>query len=491
MIGNIIFIFLSVLCHSRVNKNLLDESLVMISRNTILLIMFGVSGFLPPFIARSIDLALPALAQEFGMNVIAMSWVITAYLLTTASLIIPCGRCADIVGRRTIFIIGVSLFTGTTVLCVCATSGVFLIGARIVQGAASAMIFGTANALLLALFEPRRRAHAFAINVSGIYAGSFLGPSLGGMMTQYFGWRSLFVLTTVLGLIVVAIALRYLDQEEPEAREETFDYCGAFLYVAAMVSCLYGITRLSSWFGFCMLMAGCLLSGLFWFFQRHKHHSVFDPRILINNPIFGLLSLAALFNFMASFAVTFLLSLFLQFIKGMTPTSAGLVLLVAPLTIFIGSPLAGKLSNRYDPRVIALWGMSCSTAALLILAWSINQQTSPLHVMVLLFMFGVGTGMFASPNTNAAMSSVARKHAGVAASVINSMRLFGQAMSMGLATLILSCHVPQERMCCGGTLPQLMAGIHTALLILACMGLVSVILSRASCKRIQLERHIP
>lgn len=443
-----------------------------------LLLMFGLCSFLPPFIGRSIDLSLPAIGNEFDITVISLSWVITAYLLATAVLLVPFGRFADIVGRKKIFISGSILFTITTILCGLAYSGQSLIAARMLQGAASAMIFGTAPAILVAMFPAGERGKALGISASGVYLGSSLGPSIGGIMTQYFGWRSLFFTTAILSIIVIAMAFMYIKEEWIDAHGESFDFIGSILYAASVIALLYGTTMLPNLSGYFVIIMGIILFIIFCIAEDYIKHPVFDVNLLLKNKAFAMLNLAALLLFSAAFAVPFLMSLFLQYVKGMSPKVAGLIILASPITMVIGSPIAGKLSDRIDPRIIATIGMTCSSLALLAMSFIINSNTPLPLIMGLLFIFGAGISLFSSPNTNAAMSSVTQKQLGAAASIINTTRIFGQTISMGISMLMLSLIVGKVEIT-SEIFPQLMKSIRITFLVFGLLCLIGVVASMA------------
>jgi EmrB/QacA subfamily drug resistance transporter len=454
----------------------------MVANKFKILFMFGVCNFLPSFIGRSIDLSLPAIGKEFNMTIISLSWVITAYLLATAVLVLPFGRLADIVGRKKIFILGSMLFTITTLLCGLAYSGTLLITARVLQGTACAMIFGTANALLVAIFPPKERGHALGISVACVYLGSSLGPSLGGIMTQYLGWRSVFFMITILSTIVVAMAFAYLNHEKTESHGEPFDFVGSLLYALSVVALLLGTTMLPAVMGYLVIATGMFLFVVFCTVEDYIKHPVFDVNLLLKNKAFAMSNLAALLNFSAAFGVPFLISLFLQYIKGMSPQNAGLIILASPIMMVIGSPIAGKLSDKIDPRIVASIGMALISSALLIMS-IVASNTLPLYwIVILLMLFGTGATFFASPNMNSTMSSVSTRHLGIAGSVINTMRLFGQTVSMGITTLVLTLYVGKVEIS-NRVLPQLMGSIRVTLLVFSVLCLIGVFASLARGRR--------
>jgi MFS family permease len=208
-----------------------------------------------------------------------------------------------------------------------------------------------------------------------------------------------------------------------------------------MITLLFGTTLLPAASGYVAIVSGIALFVLFCFIEETVKHPIFKIDLLLKNRRFAMANIAALLNFSAAFSVPFLLSLYLQYVKNMEPHTAGLVLLTSALTLVIGSPLAGKLSDSIDPKILASLGMAIASAALLIMSFMIHQ-TTPLYVIVLLlFIFGVGYSLFASPNTNAAMGSVSKRQLGIASSILGTMRMFGQTMSMGITMLVLSLFV--------------------------------------------------
>lgn len=398
------------------------------------------TSFLTPFMGSALNVALPSIGRDLHMGTVALSWVALAYSLATAVFVLPVARLADIYGRRRFFLAGAVLFTAATLLlAVAPTSGLLLAG-RAVQGMASAMIFGTAVAILTSVFAPSERGRALGLNVAAVYVGLSIGPFLGGVLVQQLGWRSIFWATVVLGLAAAAAIAWGLRAEWAEARGERFDWRGSALYAAALLALMLGFSRLLTPAGAGLLAAGVLGLAGFVLLELRAEHPVLNVRLFRSNRVFTFSNLAALINYSATAAVGFLLSLYLQSVRGLTPQQAGLVLLSQPIMQAVFSPLAGWMSERVEPRVVASAGMAL-TAAGLFLFVLVGINTPPAVIVALLMLLGLGFALFSSPNMNAIMGSVERRLYGVASGSLATMRLVGQTFSLAVAALILTLYV--------------------------------------------------
>jgi MFS family permease len=319
-----------------------------------------------------------------------------------------------------------------------------LIAFRILQGFAGAMIFATGVAMLTSVFPVGERGKVLGLNVAAVYLGLSLGPPLGGLLTQFLGWRSLFLLNVPLGLIIIALVLWSLKADWAEARGERFDLAGTLLYSLSLTLIMYGVPLLASRTGSWLVVLGLL--GLVGFFrwEQRVEHPVLDVNLLRGNAVFTFSNLAALINYSATFAVTFLLSLYLQYTKGLGPRDAGLILVSQPLVMALFSPVAGRLSDRIEPRTVASLGMAFTVLGLVLLAF-LGQGTTLGFIVATLVILGFGFALFSSPNTNAVMSSVDRRLYGVASGMLGTMRLTGQMLSMGIAMLIFALYVGRVR----------------------------------------------
>lgn len=397
------------------------------------------SSFLTPFMAMSVNIALPTIANEFSMDAVLESWVATSYLLAAAVFLVPFGRIADIKGRKRTFVYGIWIFTVSSVLCALAPDALFLLLFRIMQGFGSAMIFGTAIAILTSVYPLKERGKALGYAVAVTYLGLSVGPFVGGLMTGLFGWRSIFLVGVPIGAATV-YATRRLTGEWAEARGEAFDLRGSVIYGFSLTAVIFGFSLLPDPLGPVISLAG--LSGMlvFIWWELRQRSPVLDMRLFRDNRTFTFSNIAALINYCATFAVGFLMSLYLQYVKGMTPEVAGIVLVSQPVVMAVFSPVAGKLSDVVEPQIIASVGMTISAVGLVMLAL-LTSETQLWFIVFSLAFLGFGFALFSSPNTNAIMSSVERKSYGVASASVSTMRLIGQVLSIGIATLFIAVYV--------------------------------------------------
>jgi EmrB/QacA subfamily drug resistance transporter len=408
------------------------------------LLIAALSSFLTPFMLSSTNVALPAIGNHFKADAVLLSWVATSYLLAAAVSLMPFGKLADIHGRKRIFLLGMLLFTLSSLLCGLARSIEALIVFRVFQGIGIAMIFATGIAILTSVFPASERGRVLGITVAAVYSGLACGPFAGGWLTQEFSWRSVFLVPAPLGLGLILITLGKLKGEWRGASGETFDWIGALIYVLSIVALMCGVSALPGAIAVLLFLAGCSGLAVFTWWETRVVNPVFEVRLFSRHRVFAFSCLAALIHYSATFGVTFLMSLFLQYIKGLSPQGAGAILIAQPVMMALFSPLAGRLSDRIEPRVIASAGMGITAAALLMLS-QIDGGTSIGFIVVSLMVMGFGFALFSSPNMNAIMSSVATRYYGVASGSVGTMRLLGQMLSLGIATVMFALLIGREQ----------------------------------------------
>ncbi|MCX7788904.1 MAG: MFS transporter [Spirochaetes bacterium] len=403
------------------------------------------ASFVTAFMTSAVNLALPRIAEAFRLGATTLGWTVTVYLLVTAVSLLPAGKLADLWGRKRVFVLGILLQLLGTSLAGFAFSGVLLIIFRAIQGIGGAMIFATSVALLTEVFPPDRRGEVLGINTAAIYLGLSLGPALGGILVQGFGWRSIFFLSLAPILVSLWVLLRSsspsmdplppLNQATWNGGLSQIDLKGISLYTGAILTLTLGLTHVVTLWGIILFLIGSMLLYGFLWVERRQASPLLEVRLFYSNRVFTFSNLAALINYASTYAVAYLLSLYLQYLKGFPPRKAGLVLILQPFLQALCTPFAGKASDRVRPGFLASVGMGLTVVGL-ILCIRLDSSTNLVWVLGSLSLLGLGFGLFSSPNSNAIMGSVERKDYSVASATLATMRLLGQMLSMGITLLV-------------------------------------------------------
>lgn len=442
-----------------------------------MLIVTTIGSFLMPVALSAVNVAIPSIGRDLNMNAVALSWIALAFTLSAGMFLVPFGKLADIFGQRRIFVAGNWVFTIASFLLSIATLPWMLIAFRAVQGLGAAMLFGTVLAILVAAYPIEDRGKVLGINVASVYLGLSFGPFIGGVLTQNIGWRSVFFFTAPLGLINTVISMWKLPRQAATKKGQSFDLAGACLYGAMLFSLLYGFSLLPHVMSAFFIAGG--LGGILFFvtWEGRVSNPVLDVSLFARNRAFTLSNLAALINYAATFAVAFLLSFYLQHLKGLSPQKAGLILVCQPVVQAILSPIAGRLSDRVEPRILASLGMATTSLCLFILS-TFTAQTGMPYVVATLIVLGLGFAFFSSPNMNAIMSSVGDSLHGVASSMVATVRTLGQMFSMGIAMLTFALFIGQTEIS-PGLYPLLQRAITASFTIFGILCVIGVFASLA------------
>jgi EmrB/QacA subfamily drug resistance transporter len=419
-----------------------DAQTLAVADRKLILIVVTLAAFLTPFDVSAVNIALPSIGGEFAMDAVTLAWVATAYLLTLAIFLVPFGKFSDIYGRKRVFAYGALLFSVASFLISLSFSSTSVVAFRAFQGFAASMITGTGFAILTSAYPAGEKGRALGISVAAVYLGLSVGPFLGGLMTQYIGWRSIFYVNIPLGIIIAFVSLSKLKREWAGAKGEPFDVIGSVVYGLALFSLVYGLTQIPALSSLVLIIFGLASSSSFVIWELRSRFPVFNIGLLVRNRPFAFSNVAALISYSSTFAVTLLLSIYLQSVRGFSPQLAGTVLIAQPIVQAAVSPMAGRLSDRMEPRVVASIGMGMTTAGLA--PFIFLTPTTPIPVVIAsLVLLGFGFGLFSSPNTNAVMSSVESRFYGLASGTIATMRTIGQVLSVALVELIFALVIGQ------------------------------------------------
>lgn len=451
------------------------------SSKTATLIITSISQFLAPIMGSAVAIALPSLGTEFKMEAAQMGWVSNAYMLAAAVLLIPIGRMADIYGRKKVFTSGIWLFTIASILCGISNSANMLIISRVLLGIGSAMTFGTSIAILTSVFPPKERGGALGICTGAVYLGLSLGPFLGGILTEHFTWRSVFYMSALLALIVGILTFWKLKGEWAEARGEKFDLIGSLHFSISLFLILYGFSELPSIIGAALLILGIISMVLFIRRSLKSAHPVLNIGLIRDNRVFSLSCVATFINYSSTFAVTFLLSLYLQYNKGFSPLTSGFILISQSVVQTIFAPIAGRLSDRIMPQKVAAFGMALACIGLLLLVF-LTDTTSLWFIIISLVILGLGYGFFSTPNTNAIMTSVEKRFLTVAAGTQSTMRHGGMVFSIGIAMILFSFHNINDVQITPQYYSAFLMSQRMAFIIFTVLGCLSVFVQLAATK---------
>ncbi len=440
------------------------------------------SSFFNAFMGAAINIALPSMSIDLSLNTDDMSWVNMSYLLSSAIFLVPFGRIADMYGRKKLYFSGNLVFIIASLLCIFSKSSSMLIGFRFIQGTGSAMIFGTTMAIIASVFPPKERGRALGMNVSAVYLGLTLAPVIGGLLTQYIGWRSIFLINFIAGFFVLlGIALKMKTEWKNEVKGK-FDYNGSLLYMFAVFFIMYGFSKLPELYAILMLSAGLIAIIAFVKYEIKIKEPVLSMDLFFKNRIFLFSSLTSLINYAGTFAISFLLSLYLQYAKGLSPADAGLVLIIQPALMALVASFAGRLSDKYESGLLSSVGIAFISVGLIMFTF-IEIETSYSYIVTALVFVGFGFGFFSSPNANAMMGAVEKQKLGVASAIAGTVRIFGQMFSMGVATMVLHIYLGKEKIS-QLNVSDFIVSAKTVFLIFSILCLTGIFFSTARIKSV-------
>ena len=384
--------------------------------------------------------------MEFDVSASLLGWVVTSYILTVAAFSVPFGRLADGIGRKKVFVPGVFLFAATSLVAVISPSMEFLITIRVLQGISGAMIYSTNTPFLINAFLPSQRGRVIGLNIAATYLGLSLGPVVGGFMNYHVGWRSIFMIPFAFALASFFIALKALpadkklNNSEGDLKEK-WDIMGNLLYIVTILVTIYGLTMLSNSSGApYFLLGGLVFFVAFMRWERKIRNPLIKVTLFTENKGFAFSNIAALLNYGATFAVGYLMAIYLQVVMGYSSQTAGFIMISQPIIMMVVSPLAGRMSDKFSSYKLASFGMGFCAIGITIFA--LVTVDSPLYLIITgLIVTGFGFGFFSSPNTNAIMSSVKAEDHGVASSILTTMRSVGHSSSMALVTIVMGIYM--------------------------------------------------
>ena len=407
----------------------------MESKNLILIIC-TILSFFTVFAVNAVTIVIPSIAAEYGMSNIIQNWVTIIFLLVVAVLSVPAGQISGKYGLKKITVLSIILFIIISIVNVLVTSQEQFLVCRFVLGISLAFINVTSMAMIVSVFPPEERGKALGINITGVYVGLSLSPVLGGILDYNLGWRSVVLFGVPFLFAILALLLTKIDEEWSSFENIPLDIKGSLTYAIGMVLFMYGFTILNTAMGIALTVLGIIILIGFALIELREKNPVFDIKFFKNHKFLSA-NFASLCAYLATYAVTTILNYHLQYIKGFDSQTAGMILLAAPLCQVVLAPIAGRLSDKFVPQILAAIGMALGTISLFLFS-SLSSTTSMEFLFVAMIIYGIGFGLFSPPNTNVIMGSVPPKDTSVASAAVATMRTVGQAMSMGILTLVFA-----------------------------------------------------
>jgi EmrB/QacA subfamily drug resistance transporter len=447
----------------------------------VLLAVTTTSSFLNPLMGAAVNVALPKIGSDLSMSAAGLSWVSMSFLLSSSVFLVPFGKVSDSWGRKKMFLYGNILFAFSSIFCALSVSSGMLIIGRLFQGLSAAGIFATNMAILISAFEPHERGKMIGLNVTAVYIGLSISPVLGGFLTDTLGWRSLFFINAgTVALIVIAVLLK-IKEEWSVPSDKKFDFTGSLIYMISVSVLMYGFAHLPDTAAVILTLSGITGVAVFVRYELKLENPVLDMQLFFKNRLFAYSNLSAFINYAATFAITFVLSLYLQYVKGLTPREAGTILITQPVIMAIVSSFSGRMSDKKDPRILASIGMGICTVGLFLLSF-ISKETGYPFIVSALMILGFGFGMFSSPNTNSVMSSVDKSLLSLASATVSTMRTTGMMFSMAVAALSVHVFLGDQKIS-SGNLDAFMFSVKTVLIVFTFFCAAGIFTSLAGRKK--------
>jgi len=388
-----------------------------------------------------VNIALPAIMDDFQVTLVVIEWVPMIYLLTVSSLLLTFGRLSDIRGRRLVYCGGFFIFATGSMLCGLAGGAPTLIAARTLQGVGAAMLMACSPALVVDAFPLSERGRALGMVGMVVAAGLTTGPALGGLILEHFSWRVIFYINVPIGLMVTIVALKILPSMPDANQHEPLDWIGALLLAICFGAFITGLSHFHEW-GLTSLKMGVAIflflssvAGLAWV-ETRAAHPIFTPSLL-RIRLFTLPVAAAVILFISLFFITFLMPFYMVHPLAFSMNHVGATMMIPFVFLFFCAPVAGALSDRMGSRLLCTVGMALMAAALFMLS-RLTAQSTTMEMGWRLALAGIGIAVFISPNSAAAMSAVPPRHRGIASGSVATARNLGMVIGVATAGLIFN-----------------------------------------------------
>lgn len=403
---------------------------------TVALIIVCSGSIIGPLGLAGVNIAIPNLAEDLQASAKMIGWMPTLYLLSSVIFMLPCGKIADNYGRKRVYTVGLALNAFASLMCATASTIEWVLFWRFVQGAAGAMIFGIGIAIITSIIPSSKRGVALGIAAACVYIGLSAAPIVGGWLTEIWGWRAVFYSQIPLVLLLLLAIKLFLHGEWKNDKKTPFDWWGTALFSLFALFLVVGLSDLPNLLGWTTTSLAIICLTLFIVHQSKSKRPLIRVQMFLESRVFSLSLSTSFLMYASNFSLAFLLSLYLQYIKELSPTQAGQIILLQAVSMAIMAPIAGKLSDKFQPRLISTFGCTIVMLGFFLLS-QLSISSSTTYISGSLLLLGVGFGLFSTPNNNAIMGSVDKNELGVASSSMNLSRTIGNLFGMSLVNLIV------------------------------------------------------
>lgn len=403
-------------------------------RKWIILLAVGMGAFLATIDGGIVNIGLNTLVKEFGKPLVVIEWVVLAYMLTVSSLMLSIGRLGDMLGKKTLYLVGMGIFTAGSVLCGLSPTIYWLIGFRVLQAIGSAILMALGTAMVTEAFPASERGKALGIFGTLVSIGIIAGPTIGGIILESLPWNWLFFVNLPVGILGVLLVSKYVPSSRPGTRQH-FDFPGALILFISLCSLLFSLSLIQS-SGFSnpltfILMAVFLFTLIIFIFIENRAKEPMIDLSIFKNRLFSVNLITGFSTFVVSAGTVIILPLYLQNVLKYGPQQAGLMLAITPLMVAFTAPIAGSLSDRFGSRVITSIGLTILLIGHFAVA-TLGADTSVIGYLLRFIPVGIGIGLFQAPNNSAVMGSAPRERSGVASSLLSLTRTIGQTTGIAL-----------------------------------------------------------
>ncbi|MBR3213215.1 MAG: MFS transporter [Methanosphaera sp.] len=433
----------------------------------------AIGSFTMAYASNGLSVILPALASYFHISNILENWIVYIYLLVLSAAGVPLAKICGRYGLKSSFKLGLIIFSLGSLISMLSFDVVVMIMGRILQAIGATMTFVTNVSMITAEIPVNNRGRALGINVTGVYLGITISPTISGILVQNLSWRFVFLITILLAMISYCLLCKIDDEWKLE--EAGLDKIGSVIYVFGIGLLLYGFTILNTHIGVALVVTSLILLAIFVRYELKRENPVYEMR-LFKNVNYTTSNIVALIAYLSTYVVSYVLNYHFQYIMALDAQTSGLILISTPVMMLLIAAQAGKLSDRINPAILQLLGVTLITIAIALIS-QINYTTPIYMIVIAMIIQGIGHGFFSTPNNNIILSSVDnKKDIPTASASVATVRNLGQSFSLGILTVTFAFIMGNVEIQ-PSNYDLLVQSNQTTMLIITALSILAIVLS--------------